>query len=305
MANQRSFSLEFKRQAVQELLSGEGTAAKVCRRYNIGSGLLYHWKTQYLKGKFGNEGDDGVALKDRVEKLERLVGKLTLENEFLKKGLQSSLSQSQRDGRLSPDVREQLQIIEDGSQRVKEIIKRMLTFARQSKPVKSLVDITELIENTLALRAYVLKTANIEVAKEYERDLPWLTIDASQMQQVFLNIIVNAEFAMKNSHGRGKLSVKVATVGDTLRITFSDDGPGMSKETLDKLFQPFFTTKEPGEGTGLGLSLSRSIILEHGGEIKAESEPGQGTIFTITLPITGLSNLERGFLSLILTPRRK
>jgi transposase len=105
MANQRSFSLEFKRQAVQELLSGEGTAAQICRRYNIGSSLLYHWKKQYLRGKFDNEPDEGVALKDRVEKLERLVGKLTLENEFLKKGLQTSLSQSQRNGRSSPDAK--------------------------------------------------------------------------------------------------------------------------------------------------------------------------------------------------------
>ena len=98
MRNIRSFSLEFKRQVVQELLSGESSPAQLCRRYNIGSSLLYHWKRQYSRGKFNNEPTEEAALKDRVEKLERLVGKLTLENEFLKRGLWSSLNQTPRNG---------------------------------------------------------------------------------------------------------------------------------------------------------------------------------------------------------------
>jgi len=103
MRNQRSFSIEFKRQVVQELLSGESSSAQLCRRHNIGPSLLYHWKHQYSLGKFNNEPTEEAALKDRVEKLERLVGKLTLENEFLKKGLQSSLAQPRRNGLSSPN----------------------------------------------------------------------------------------------------------------------------------------------------------------------------------------------------------
>ena len=102
MSNQRSFSLEFKRRVVEELMSGESRPAQLCRRYNITSSLLYHWKRQYSRGKFNNEPTEEGALKDRIEKLERLIGKLTLENEFLKKGLQHSLSQSQRNGKSSP-----------------------------------------------------------------------------------------------------------------------------------------------------------------------------------------------------------
>ena len=102
MRNQRSFSVEFKRQVIQELLSEESRPAQLCRRYNISSSLLYHWKKQYSRGKFNNEPTEEAALRDRVEKLERLVGKLTLENEFLKKGLQSSLSQPQRNRKSSP-----------------------------------------------------------------------------------------------------------------------------------------------------------------------------------------------------------
>ena len=101
MRNQRSFSLEFKRQVVEELMSGESRPAQLSRRYNITSSVLYHWKKQYSRGKFNNEPTEEGALRDRIEKLERLVGRLTLENEFLKKGLQHSLSQSQRNGKSS------------------------------------------------------------------------------------------------------------------------------------------------------------------------------------------------------------
>jgi len=100
MKNQRTFSVEFKRQVVEEFLGGEG-AAQLCRKYNICSSLLYHWKDMYSRGRFNNEPTEMGALKDRVEKLERLVGKLTLENEVLKKGLQVSLSRSPRNGKSS------------------------------------------------------------------------------------------------------------------------------------------------------------------------------------------------------------
>ena len=101
MRNQRTFSVEFKRQVVEEFLGSESSAAQLCRKYNIGSSLLYHWEEQYARGRFNNEPTEVGALKDRIEKLERLVGRLTLENEVLKKGLQMSLSQSPRNGKSS------------------------------------------------------------------------------------------------------------------------------------------------------------------------------------------------------------
>ncbi len=100
MKSQRNFSLEFKRQMVEELLSGQSSAAQLCRRHNISSSLIYHWKKQYSRGKYESEPTEEAALKDRVEQLERLVGKVTLENEFLKMGLENSLKQSQRNGEL-------------------------------------------------------------------------------------------------------------------------------------------------------------------------------------------------------------
>jgi len=124
------------------------------------------------------------------------------------------------------------------------------------------------------------------VSKDYESGLPWVSADPGQMQQVFLNLIVNAEYAMKKAHDGGTLAIATRHDGSHVFISFADSGPGMDPETLSRLFQPFFTTKEPGEGTGLGLALSRSIVLDHGGDILVESRPGAGTTFTVRLPVS-------------------
>ena len=187
---------------------------------------------------------------------------------------------------LPEDVKGEIKIIANGSTKVKDIVRRMLTFARQTKPVRVNTSINELIENTLCLRAYVLRTANIEVCKHLDLDLPLVTVDPGQIQQVFLNLIVNAEYAMKKAHGKGNLIITTEKKDGHIRISFKDDGMGMSSEVKAKLFNPFFTTKPIGEGTGLGLGLSRSIVLEHGGTIEVESEPDQGATFIITLPLT-------------------
>jgi PAS domain S-box-containing protein len=188
--------------------------------------------------------------------------------------------------KLPPDVMEELKIIADGSHRVADIVKRLLTFARQSKPIRTSVNINSLIDNTIKLRSYVLETANIRVFTCYDEALPWIVADPSQMQQVFLNLIVNAEQAMKTAHNRGELRIVTERHGQKIRIVLTDDGPGITGETMEHLFEPFYTTKGPTEGTGLGLSLSRSIVLEHGGDMWAESEEGQGATFIVELPIT-------------------
>ena len=186
---------------------------------------------------------------------------------------------------LPPELKEEVQIIADGSKRVAEIVKRLLTFARQTKPFKTSVSVSELIDNTLELRNYVLRTSGIEVITHYQPDLPWIVADAGQLQQVFLNLIVNAEHAIKKTGRPGRLTISADQIDNHIRIVFADDGPGINRDVLPKLFQPFFTTKAPGEGTGLGLSLSRSIIIEHGGSIDVSSEPGHGAAFTIELPM--------------------
>ena len=186
---------------------------------------------------------------------------------------------------LPEDIREEVRIIHDGSKRVADIVKRLLSFARQQKPVRTRTDINEIVENTLALRKYSLETGNIEVITSLDPDLPWTVADIGQLQQVFMNIIVNAEAEMKKAHGRGKLTVKTEQADDLIRISFRDDGPGIAKENLGKVFDPFFTTKPVGEGTGLGLSLSHGIIKEHKGNLYVESIKGKGTTFFVEIPL--------------------
>jgi len=182
------------------------------------------------------------------------------------------------------DIRKDLEIIHDGSQRVAGIVKGLLTFARQHKSERTYSDINQLVDSTVALRAYALETSNIRVAVVLDPDLPWTMADAGQLQQVFLNIIINAETEMRKVRGKGNLIIKTERIADTIRISFTDDGPGIAREHLKRIFDPFFTTKQAGEGTGLGLSLCHGIIIEHNGQIYAESEPGKGATFIIELP---------------------
>lgn len=186
---------------------------------------------------------------------------------------------------LPDDVKHDLQVINEGAQRVADILKRMLTFARQRKPERKYVDINEILDNTIYLRAYHLKSSNIEVTTHFDCDLPMTMADAGQLQQVFLNLIINAETEMKLARGGGKLLIKTERVDNVIRISFKDNGPGIAKENLERIFEPFFTTREVGQGTGLGLSVCHGIVTEHKGRIYAKSKPGKGATFIVELPV--------------------
>jgi PAS domain S-box-containing protein len=183
------------------------------------------------------------------------------------------------------DTRRKLEIIRDGTERVADIVGRLLAFSRQRKPERSYVNINEVVESTLALQAYELQTANIKVTTKLTTELPYTMADAGQMQEVFLNIIINAETEMKLAHGGGQLLIKSEVADDTIRVSFKDDGPGIAKGNLGRIFEPFFTTRAVGEGTGLGLSLCHGIVLGHKGRIYAKSRLGEGATFIVELPV--------------------
>jgi two-component system NtrC family sensor kinase len=176
-----------------------------------------------------------------------------------------------------------LETIVQQTSRCRNIVKGLLDFARQRKPDKRQWDIRSLIEKTIGLVEKQAPFQNIQIIKEFKADLPMLLVDGDQIQQVFMNILLNAGDAMAPKGGT--LTIKTEARDGTAEISFSDTGPGISKEHLSKLFDPFFTTKETGKGTGLGLAISYGIIQSHSGEIKVESEEGKGATFRIRLPI--------------------
>ena len=186
-------------------------------------------------------------------------------------------------------IKADLKRIYQQAQRAVKIVDNLLDFARRRPPRREFVNVNEVIEQALAFRAYELRVHNIRVLTDLAPRLPWTLADFHQLQQVFLNIIINAEQAMSEAHGKGTLTVRsgvrVRKTGEqVIRVEFQDDGPGIPPDILPRIFDPFFTTKI-GKGTGLGLSIAYGIISEHGGRIWAESELGKGATFIVELPV--------------------
>jgi len=195
------------------------------------------------------------------------------------------LSQLLAQKNVPEDIREDLDLVYCEAQRAANVVKNLLTFARKHTPVKEFTDVNEVISKVLELRAYEERVNNIEAVTHLAADLPQIKADHFQLQQVFLNIIINAEHFMIEAHGKGTMTITTEPLGDGVRVSFKDDGPGISRDDLRHIFDPFFTTKEVGKGTGLGLSICHGIVSAHGGQISAESEPGKGATFIIELPL--------------------
>ncbi len=183
-------------------------------------------------------------------------------------------------------IRAQLRKILDSAERCKKIVDNLLTFSRQHTPSKSLETINDIIDRTIDLRSYWLKSNNIQVIREYGV-IPTVFVDVQEIQQVILNLLLNAEQAFVDA-GHANATVLFVTQFDKTRslitIRVIDNGPGIPQKVGAKIFEPFFTTKPIGIGTGLGLSISREIIEEHGGNIWFENVDSGGTAFVIELP---------------------
>jgi PAS domain S-box-containing protein len=186
---------------------------------------------------------------------------------------------------LPDNIKEDVEMMCREAKRTADVVKNMLTFARRHPATKQPADINNIIVKTLEMRAYDHRLSNILVFQRFEDGLPEIQVDSFQLQQVFLNIIINAEYFMKEAQGKGTLTITTQKSGEYIRINITDDGPGIPKENLNRIFNPFYTTKPVGKGTGLGLSICHGIVTGHGGKIYAESESGKGTSFIIELPI--------------------
>ncbi len=193
---------------------------------------------------------------------------------------------------LPDDIRKDLEIVNEGAQRVSKIVRGMLTFSRNDNSERSPVDINEVIRTTLSLRSYKMITDSIQIRLSLDNTLPLTIASGGQLQQVFLNLIINAEQAIKQAGVKGKLTISTEHDSGIIRVSFKDNGSGISRQDIGKVFEPFFTTKEPGEGTGLGLSLCYGIVREHGGQMYVKSTKGKGATFVIELPVADVGSLQ-------------
>jgi len=203
----------------------------------------------------------------------------------------SEMLLSERD--MNDESIEALRSIYNEAERAKKVIQNLLSFARKHSPEKEAIQVNDIIEKTLSLTDYELKKNKVEVKKYLDPELPDTVGDPNQLQQVFLNLIINSQQAMGEIKSPRQLVVKTEVMQKTgsdppdsvIEVTFSDNGPGIPENIMKKIFDPFYTTKPKGKGTGLGLSVSFGIIKEHGGEIYARQNDDRGVTFFIELPV--------------------
>lgn len=193
------------------------------------------------------------------------------------KGLAEELEEED----LGLDVEDSLSMIRDSASKANTIVTDLLKFARQSTPTKELRDLRETMETSLRLTEYLTRKSGVRVTQEFPETPVLAMVDAQQIEQVLVNLITNAVQAMPEG---GDLSAIVSRDHDEVCVEIRDTGVGISEENINRIFDPFFTTKPEGEGTGLGLSVSYGIVAQHGGRIEVESEPGEGSAFTLHIP---------------------
>jgi signal transduction histidine kinase len=179
-----------------------------------------------------------------------------------------------------------LETILSESERAAKIVRNLLTFARKRHTTRAMVDLNQVVRETIALRSYEQRISNINILEALSSGLPLVFADPHQIQQVLLNLIINAEQAMLSTHGRGTLILRTwhDHDADAVVLEVNDDGPGVPEDVQPKIFDPFFTTKEVGKGTGLGLTVAYAIVQEHGGRITVRSQPERGASFYVALP---------------------
>ena len=196
------------------------------------------------------------------------------------------VSELLQDTETNETSRKQLAMLQQQARRAAEIVQNLTYFSRPPAPGKSRINLVEVVERTLNLHAYSLRKNNVTVDFLKQAGMPYALGDPHQLMQVFLNLILNAEHAIRDARDKGTLRIRLGKGHDSVWVSFHDDGPGITKENLPNIFDPFYTTKRPGRGTGLGLSICKSVMKEHKGSIEAANSPDGGAVFTVTLPVS-------------------
>jgi PAS domain S-box-containing protein len=226
-----------------------------------------------------------VVQSERLAAMGAMIGGVAHE---LNNPLTSILGVSEllQDTETNETSRKQLAMLQQQARRAAEIVQNLTYFSRPPAPGKSRINLVEVVERTLNLHAYSLRKNNITVDFLKETGVPYALGDPHQLMQVFLNLIVNAEQAIREARDKGTLRIRLGKGDGAVWVSFHDDGPGIAKENLASIFDPFYTTKRPGRGTGLGLSICKSVMKEHNGSVEAANAVGGGAVFTVTLPVS-------------------
>ncbi|MHB8909367.1 MAG: sensor histidine kinase [Syntrophales bacterium] len=220
---------------------------------------------------------------EKLVSLGRLVAGITHEINNPLTGILMFANLTSQSPQLDPTLKKDMDVIINEAQRCAKIVKGLLDFSRESIPQKKSASLNKVMEDTLALIGRQSSFHNVEIVRNYQPDLPLIPIDENQMEQVFINILLNASQSMP-SGGRIRIQSYIENE-EYACVQISDTGAGISEENLGKIFDPFFTTKSD-KGMGLGLSVSYGIIERHGGKIEVQSKVNEGTTFTITLPLS-------------------
>jgi len=227
-----------------------------------------------------------AARRDKLAALGELVGGVAHEVNSPLTGILAHAQLLQADVAPDSDARRAADTIVTEARRAARIVGKLLTFARQNPTERIPTDVNQVIADTIELRRYPLRVQEVELHVRLADGVPTIAADPFQLQQVFINLLSNAEQSVV-SHGRPPRRIEVSTgVRDgEIVVMVSDSGAGIAPEHLPHIFNPFYTTKPKGVGTGLGLSISFGIVREHGGYIQATSTPGEGASFTVHLPL--------------------
>jgi PAS domain S-box-containing protein len=204
------------------------------------------------------------------------------------------LTELLQDEKTTEPIRKNLNILQQQARRAVEIVQNLLYFSRPPEPGRSVINLNELVQRTLHLQAYSLRKNNITVDFLPEASLPTVNGDPHQIMQVFLNLVLNAEQAIREVRDGGTLRIRAGKTDGGVAIVFQDDGPGIPADVVPNIFDPFYTTKRPGRGTGLGLSICKAILREHGGNVEVDSGPGGGAVFTVSLPTATAASVGSG-----------
>jgi len=268
-ARHREGSWRTMRAAASQLVDDEGKI----------SGVIMSVRDITIERKLEQQ----VVQSERLAAMGAMIGGVAHE---LNNPLTSILGVSEllQDTETNEGARKQLAMLQQQARRAAEIVQNLTYFARPPAPGKSKINLTEVVERTLNLHAYSLRKNNITVDFLKEPGVPYALGDPHQLMQVFLNLIVNAEQAIREVREKGTLRIRLGKGEGSVWVSFHDDGPGIPKENLPSIFDPFYTTKRPGRGTGLGLSICKSVMKEHNGSVEAANAPDGGAVFTVTLP---------------------